>query len=48
MYPPSSVVSILPVVFGKWSQNWLETQQGRQILQNSISWIMKKQNEKGR
>ncbi len=33
-------------VFGKWSQNWLETQQGRQILQNSISWIMKKQNEK--
>ncbi len=33
-------------VFGKWSQNWLETQQGRQILQNSISWVMKKQNEK--
>lgn len=33
-------------VSGKWSKNWLASQQGRQILQNSVSWIMKKQSSK--
>lgn len=33
-------------VLGKWSKDWLESQQGRQILQNSVSWVMKKQSSK--
>jgi len=33
-------------VSAKWTQNWLASQQGRQILQNTVSWVMKKQSDK--
>lgn len=33
-------------VSGQWSKDWLNSAQGRQILQNSISWVMKKQSSK--
>lgn len=33
-------------VSAKWTKDWLASQQGRQILQNSVSWVMKKQSDK--
>lgn len=31
---------------GKWSQKWLQSQSGREIMQNMLSWVMKKQSAK--